>query len=54
MKTILWVLVIWIVVSIIHGSIKQGTAWMDPFKRRIKDHPLITVIIVILALMILF
>ena len=53
MNIIVWVLVIWIVLSLIQGSKKEGTSWMDPYKRRMRDHPVITAILVIIIIALL-
>ena len=53
LTTTLTISVIWIVLSLIQGSKKEGTSWMDPYKRRMRDHPVITAILVIIIIALL-
>ena len=31
MKIFLWILVIWVIISLIQGTIKEGSGWLAPF-----------------------
>lgn len=58
MKTIAWILVIWIVGSLIYGTVNEGTSWLDPlkveYKYQLKERPLITISVTILVCAILW
>ena len=43
MKIFLWILVIWVIISLIQGTIKEGSGWLAPFvaeyKYQFKERP---------------
>lgn len=58
MKTIAWIFVIWIAISLIYGTVKEGSSWLDPFKAeykyQLRERPLITIIVTILVCVVLW
>lgn len=58
MKIVAWILVIWIVVSLVYGTAKDGAGWLEPFKEeykyQLRERPLITIIVTILIGLILW
>lgn len=58
MKTIAWIIVIFVVFSLIYGAKTQKEMWerdiKGPFGKMMKDHPFITIIVILVILVILF
>ena len=58
LKIIIWILVIWVVISLVQGTIKEGTGWMAPFiaeyKIQLRERPVVTLAVTVIVLFILF
>lgn len=57
MKIFLWILVIWVIISLIQGTIKEGSGWLAPFvaeyKYQFKERPLVVIVVTIVVVLLL-